>query len=88
MRGEVHVDGERVDLHWWNHLGLGVEVDLTREQFRPEEIVVGGVVVPRPPTIRRLREEYELLRERVLARLVAPGNDPGSADARGAVSVR
>jgi hypothetical protein len=82
VRGEVHVDGERVDFHWWNRLGLGVEVDLTREQFRPDEVVVGGVVIARPPTIRRLREEYELLRERVTARLAAPAS-PGPADPRG-----
>ncbi|MFE1794204.1 hypothetical protein ACFW7J_38330 [Streptomyces sp. NPDC059525] len=71
VRGEVHVDGVRVDYHWWNRLGAGVDVDLTREQFGPEEIVTGGVVIPRPPVAewRRLREEYELLRERVLAAL-------------------
>ncbi|WP_329130747.1 YunG family protein [Streptomyces sp. NBC_00670] len=71
IRGEVHVDGRRVDYHWWNRLGMGIEIDLTREQFAPEEIVVGGTVIPRPPTTewRRLREEYELLRDRVLERL-------------------
>ncbi|MGV9282991.1 YunG family protein [Streptomyces sp. NPDC003730] len=69
IRGEVHVGGERVDYHWWNRLGMGVEIDLTREQFGPRETVVGGVVVPRPAEIRRLREEYELLRDRVLHRL-------------------
>jgi hypothetical protein len=35
VRGEVHVDGERVDFHWWNRLPDGSEVDLTREQFAP-----------------------------------------------------
>ncbi|WKX23017.1 MULTISPECIES: hypothetical protein [unclassified Streptomyces] len=69
IRGEVHVAGERVDYHWWNRLGPDLEVDLTREQFGPHETVVGGTVVPRPPEIRRLREEYELLRGRVLERL-------------------
>ncbi|WP_416530577.1 hypothetical protein [Streptomyces coelicoflavus] len=69
IRGEVHVAGERVDYHWWNRLAPDVEIDLTREQFGPHETVVGGVVVPRPPEIRRLREEYELLRGRVLERL-------------------
>lgn len=69
IRGEVHVDGERVDYHWWNRLGMGVEVDLTREQFGPEEKVVGGDVIVRPPEIVRLREEYELLRSRVVAAL-------------------
>ncbi|MEU7214043.1 hypothetical protein AB0B06_37360 [Streptomyces sp. NPDC044989] len=76
IRGEVHVEGERVDYHWWNRLGPGLEVDLTREQFGPHETVVGGTVVPRPPEIRRLREEYELLRGRVLARL---GRQPAAS---------
>ncbi|MFF1835600.1 hypothetical protein ACFVXE_15535 [Streptomyces sp. NPDC058231] len=66
IRGEVTVDGVRTDYHWWNRLGMGVEIDLTREQFGPEEIVSGGTVVPRPAEIVRLREEYELLRARVL----------------------
>jgi len=69
MRGEVHVDGERVDFHWWNRLGMGIEVDLTREQFGPEEKVVGGEAIERPAEIVRLREEYELLRDRVLVAL-------------------
>ncbi len=73
IRGEVHVDGVRTDFHWWNRLGMGVEIDLTREQFAPEEIVVGGDVIVRPPVTewRRLREEYELLRDRVADRLGA-----------------
>ncbi|MFE9722235.1 hypothetical protein ACFYQ5_01145 [Streptomyces sp. NPDC005794] len=69
IRGEVRVDGVRVDYHWWNRLGMGVEIDLTREQFAPHEIVSGGVVVERPAEIVRLREEYELLSARVLERL-------------------
>ncbi|MFD4763586.1 hypothetical protein ACFWOJ_33490 [Streptomyces sp. NPDC058439] len=69
IRGEVHVDGERVDYHWWNRLGMGIEVDLTREQFGPDETVAGGDVIERPAEIVRLRAEYELLRSRVLAAL-------------------
>ncbi|MGW6097637.1 YunG family protein [Streptomyces sp. NPDC055157] len=69
IRGEVRVDGERTDFHWWNRLGMGVEIDLTREQFGPEEIVAGGTVIPRPAEFVRLREEYELLRDRVLEKL-------------------
>ncbi|WP_065483339.1 hypothetical protein [Streptomyces sp. PTY087I2] len=72
VRGEVHVDGVRTDFHWWNRLGMGVEIDLTREQFGPEEVVVGGDVVVRPPgELPRLQEEYALLRDRVEARLRA-----------------
>ncbi len=67
IRGEVHVDGVRTDFHWWNRLGMGVEIDLTREQFGPEEVVVGGDVIARPPVgeWRRLQEEYAILRDRV-----------------------
>ncbi|MGY1433539.1 YunG family protein [Streptomyces reniochalinae] len=69
IRGEVLVKGERTDYHWWNRLGMGIEVDLTREQFGLEEVVTEGIVIPRPPTIVRLREEYELLRRRVTEKL-------------------
>ncbi|QMU70208.1 hypothetical protein [Streptacidiphilus sp. P02-A3a] len=71
IRGEVQINGEFRDYHWWNRIGLGVEIDLTREQFRHEEIVTGGTVIPRPPVTdwRRLREEYELLRGRVMEEL-------------------
>ncbi|MET9803418.1 hypothetical protein [Streptomyces sp. NPDC006368] len=69
IRGEVHVNGERVDYHWWNRLSKGFEIDLTREQFGPEEIVTGGIVIHRPPVPRRLGQEYELLRDRVFEKL-------------------
>jgi hypothetical protein len=73
LRGEVLVGGARTDYHWWNRLGMGVEVDLTREQFRPEETVTEGTVIPRPPKLVRLREEYELLRDRVAEKLSTQG---------------
>jgi hypothetical protein len=70
--GEVHVAGERTGAHYWNRFGADLEVDLTREQFRPDELVVGGQVVRRPAgPPRRCREEYELLRARVLGSLQA-----------------
>ncbi|MFD0424244.1 YunG family protein [Streptomyces parvus] len=70
IRGEVHVDGVRTDFHWWNRLGMGIEIDLTREQFGPEEVVVGGEVIARPPgELPRLQEEYALLRDRVAEKL-------------------
>jgi hypothetical protein len=72
VRGEVHVEGRWTDYHWWNRLGAGVEIDLTREQFGPDETVTGGRVIARPAEIRRCREEYELLRARVLRKLGAP----------------
>lgn len=68
--GEVQVAGERTGVHYWNRFGAGVEVDLTREQFGAHEQVVGATVVARPPgPPKRCREQYELLRKRVLAHL-------------------
>ena len=67
MRGEVRLNGERVDFHWWNRLPSGVEIDLTREQFHPEEVITDGVAITRPPNaaMKRLQAEYDLLRQRV-----------------------
>jgi hypothetical protein len=75
VRGEVHVGGERVDFHWWNLLPDGVEVDLTRVQFGPDEIVTAGVALARPTTpMKRGREEYETLRRRVFEALGRDGS--------------
>lgn len=72
MVGEVHVDGVRVDHHWWNRFGAGIEVDLTREQFAPHEIVSAGRIVERPPgPPGYCHDQYEQLRGRVLAALPA-----------------
>lgn len=65
--GEVQVDSTKVGNLYWNRLPDGTEVDLTAEQFLPEEVIVNGQVVTRPPDApRRHREQYELLRDRVL----------------------
>lgn len=71
--GEVHVAGERTGMHYWNRFATGLDVDLTRDQFGPEEKVAGGQVVRRPDgPPRRCREQYDLLRDRVLTRLSSP----------------
>lgn len=68
--GEVRVGAEQQGYHWWNRLDSGVEIDLTREQFRHGQVISGARVVRRPPgPIPRRREEYELLRRRVWAHL-------------------
>jgi hypothetical protein len=70
--GEVHVAGERTGVHYWNRFA-GLDVDLTRDQFRKDEHVVGGQVVARPAgPPRRCREEYDLLRDRVRKALDLP----------------
>lgn len=75
--GEVHHAGAPVGFHWWNRLASGVELDLTREQFRLGQSVGAARVVRRPPgPLPRRWAEYELLRARVAARL-GPLPEPG-----------
>ncbi|WP_246868948.1 hypothetical protein [Saccharopolyspora sp. ASAGF58] len=71
MRGDVHRGSEWVDYHWWNRLGGGVELDLTRGQFASNELVGpgGGEPVSRPDGKTRLDTEYETFRKRVLTYL-------------------
>jgi hypothetical protein len=68
--GEVFVEKTKVGHHYWNRLPDGRDVDFTADQFHPAEVVTGGQVQPRPPHApTRCREQYELLRRRVLAAL-------------------
>ncbi|MCX5384513.1 hypothetical protein [Streptomyces sp. NBC_00083] len=67
--GEVHLDGEQHGFHWWNRLPSGVELDLTREQFRQGQSITAARVVQRPPGPLRRWDEYLLLRERVVEHL-------------------
>jgi hypothetical protein len=77
MMGEVYLGAEQRGYHWWNRLSTGLEVDLTREQFRHGETITAIRVVPRPTGPTRYRwDEYLLLRRRVeqrLGELPAPG---------------
>ncbi|WP_432825125.1 YunG family protein [Dactylosporangium sp. CA-092794] len=70
LHGRVTAGGEPAGHHYWNRLPDGTELDLTRDQFRPGELVAGGSPVPvpeGPPT--RCRGQHALLRHRVLAAL-------------------
>ncbi|MED7948657.1 MULTISPECIES: hypothetical protein [unclassified Streptomyces] len=71
MMGEVYAGGVRTDLHWWNRSAAGVEVDLTRSRFGPDERVGPGRPVARPQRPGRLQAQYQLLRGRVVAHLEA-----------------
>jgi len=67
---EVHISGVKDGNHYWNRLPGGTEVDLTRDQFVPGEVIVNPQVVHRQADApRRFREQYELLRNRVLVAL-------------------
>lgn len=63
-------DGQRDGLHYWNRLPSGVEIDLTRDQFRDGE-QFGPVSVQEPirlPTAR-MATRYDLFASRVRTRL-------------------
>ena len=66
--GEVFVGASKVGYHYWNRLPDGRDVDFTADQFRPDELVVGGEIQERPAGgPGRCREQYELFRGRVIA---------------------
>jgi hypothetical protein len=72
MMAEVHyADGRRQGVHYWNRLAGGVELDLTRAQFGPEEIVGAASVVEGRPDKRsgRLAPQHRLLWQRVCEKL-------------------
>ncbi|MGW7073936.1 YunG family protein [Streptomyces sp. NPDC054866] len=64
--GEVwSADGEQQGFNWWNRLANGVELDLTREQFRLGQRITAPRSKERPPgRLLRRQAEYELLRQR------------------------
>ena len=71
----VYLGDERIESHMWNRLTSGIEVDLTREQFRRGEVIGEPLVRPRPadfdpahPCHHRY-EKYLVLSRRVRARL-------------------
>jgi hypothetical protein len=76
----VYLDGERVESHMWNRLASGIEIDLTREQFRSGQVIGEPSVRPRPatfdPTHPRYHryEQYLVLTERVRAALGLAGD--------------
>jgi hypothetical protein len=76
---EAHVlrDGEDVEFHYWNRLPSGLEIDLTREQFRRGETFnVLGTIEPAVPN-DRIVAGYELLCARVAAALGPAGRAVG-----------
>ncbi len=61
----VERDGVQVGVHYWNRLA-GVDIDMTRAQFLPGEVVTSPELVTRPPgRPKRYAEEYDTFRHRV-----------------------
>ena len=77
LAADVYRDGQLVGAHYWNRLPGGEEVDLTADQFLPNEALVGRREVPRPADGAWQSHSgyapYLVLKERV-AKL--PGDDP------------
>ncbi len=76
LGADVHLDGARVEAHMWNRLPSGLEVDLTREQFRRGQVVGEPVVRRRTPAIAEPShpryhryEQYLVLSARVREKL-------------------
>src|SRR3954466_12847991 len=79
MLAEVHhANGRRQGVHYWNRIG-GVEIDLTREQFRDGEVIgpPRGVAGRRGPSRGGSRGSTERSRPRC-ARVRLPRGDHGS----------
>jgi hypothetical protein len=76
LGADVFLDGMRIEGHMWNRLPSGIELDLTREQFRRGETIgmprVGqrtpAIADPAHPRYHRY-EAYLVLSERVRGRL-------------------
>ena len=60
---------ERVARHAWNRLPSGIEIDLTADQFGPEDRLDEPQVVDVPPLQRLYPQAADLLEARVRARL-------------------
>ena len=71
LAADVFLDGERVEAHMWNRLPSGLEIDLTREQFRSGQVIGEPTVRTRPETFEPTHpryhryEQYLVLSERV-----------------------
>ncbi len=64
LAANVLLNGKRVDRHAWNRLPSGLEIDLTRDQFRNGEVFEPSH--PEEPIITlRNPERYEFLGARV-----------------------
>jgi 8-oxo-dGTP pyrophosphatase MutT (NUDIX family) len=83
-------DGSRHGVHYWNRLAGGLELDLTREQFRRGEVVGQPQPVARADDVTRgrLAGHYHLLASRVARELAGGGGSASDAVSIKGVCVR
>jgi hypothetical protein len=92
LGADVFLDGVRVEAHMWNRLPSGLEVDLTREQFKAGEVIGEPRVGDRPATFDPAHpryhryEQYLVLSERVRAGLGLSDADTGRLSQAGVAS--
>jgi len=85
LGADVFLDGERVEAHMWNRVGTGIEVDLTREQFKRGG---GRRQAGRPPATGDLGSRASALppvREVPRALAACPGTSRSSGPGRTSV---
>lgn len=76
LAAEVFLDGQQIEWHMWNRLPGGIEVDLTREQFKRGEMIgepsvrlrLPEIASPEHPRYQRY-EAYLVLARRVQEQL-------------------
>jgi hypothetical protein len=65
----LHADGSHQGFHYWNRFA-GIDVDLTRRQFRDAEVVQPPHLIERLPAFPwRAQAQYVIFRDRVRAAL-------------------
>jgi hypothetical protein len=76
----LNEDGSQQGVHFWNRLRGGLEVDLTRGQFTPSEVVQSPKIIDRPSDLStgRLYPQYLALASAVEKRLSADAGTRGS----------
>ena len=86
LGADVYLDGVRTEGHMWNRLVSGIDVDLTRDQFKRGEVIGEPTVALRTPAIAdpahpryHRYEAYLVLSDRVRARLGLAGWNRSSA---------
>jgi hypothetical protein len=72
----LFTNGEKQGFHYWNRLP-GLDVDITADQFNPDEVVQTPHVVDGPPEYPWVvAEQFIVLRDRVHAALDLVEEDP------------
>ncbi len=68
----LFVTGERQGFHYWNRLD-GIDIDLTQDQFSPDEVIQAPHTVVGPPEFPWVvAEQHAILRKRVFTALHLP----------------